>query len=507
MPVKDTDPVLLEDAIASVRRQTYPHWQLCIADDASSAPHVRAIIERHAAEDERVRVTFREWAGHIAAASNSALDLAGGEFVLLLDHDDRLLPDALAAFAETISQHPEVDLLYSDEDKLTAEGQRVDPFFKPAWSPTLFTATNYVNHLVALRRSLVAEVGAFRDEMVGSQDYDLLLRVEERARQIAHIPRILYSWRMAPGSTALGSAAKPYAVAAARRALDDAVARRHLPAVVTDGHLNGQLVLRRTDTPHRPQSISLLVHGEGTAWQSLLRGPHPPIVDAIALDGAILPPGLATVATPNDLSGEAILVLAAAERPLTAESIDCLLEPLADDTVAAVGGLTLGPGSRVLQAGVAVAPSGQPVYTAAGLPALPMQPFFLNLKDLAREIAAPAPGCAAIRRAVWHDLGGVNPALPVPLAVVDLCLRALATGRSTVSAPRARFARATALPPLPPIAGHNWPWTTFADPFISPILNPASGDGLPLRCPATVAARVRSAGRSAATSATSPASG
>ncbi len=492
MPVRDVAQTLLDEAVGSVLAQTYPRWELCIADDASTLPHIRPALERYASADPRVRVTYRETAGHISAASNSALTLASGDFILLLDHDDRLLPEALSAVARAVIDHPRVDLLYSDEEKLSADGCRIEPFFKPAWSPVLFTSTNYLNHLVALRRSLVLEVGGFRQETVGSQDYDLLLRVEERAQEVAHLPRVLYSWRMAPGSTAIGSAAKPYAVAAARRALTDAVTRRGLDAEVTDGHLNGQLVLRRR-LPARCR-VSLVLFGEETAWQGVGDEDGIDLVDAWTFDAApALPEGVRRAASIDDLTGEWLVLLDTSQRPTSSDALRSLLEPLQDEAVAITGGCTVGRDGTILQAGIALAAGGQPVYLLAGLPALPLRPFYLNFKDLSREVAAVSAGCCAIRRDTWRNLGGWSPNLAAGLAMTDLCLRAFATGRSCVYAPMARFERAAPLPPLPAIPDAGWPWRAEDDPFWSPMLSAEHGDGLPFRCLDGRAARVRPA--------------
>ena len=236
-----------------------------------------AALERVATLDARVRVVYRTQSGHIAAVSNSALELAQGEFVVLLDHDDCLAPDALAAIAEVVANEPLVDLVYSDEDKLTPDGRRVTPFFKPAWSPALLTACNYVTHLAAARRTLVLARGGFRTETVGSQDHDLFLRLGEQARAVAHIPRVLYSWRMAPGSTAAASSAKPYTVAAARRAVQDAIARRGLDATLEPSHLNGLFIMRQR--PPVPARVSLIVHGAGDAWRAALRLPGITVCD------------------------------------------------------------------------------------------------------------------------------------------------------------------------------------------------------------------------------------
>lgn len=491
MPVKDVAAALLDEAIESVRAQTYQRWELCIADDASTQPHVRPSLERHAAADSRIRVIYREQSGHIAAASNTALAEAGGEFIVLLDNDDRLEPLALAAVAEVIVASPTVDIVYSDEDKLSADGQRLDPFFKPAWSPTLFTATNYLNHLVALRRELVHAVGGFRDAMVGSQDYDLLLRVEERARSIAHLPRVLYSWRMAPGSTAIGSAAKPYAVLAARRALEEAVTRRGLDAVVADGHLNGQLILRRS-LPS-PCRVSLIVHGSGDVWRKSQEAQGVDVVDVTFLDEITgsAADGYTVVSSIDALTGDYLVWLAADESPADATSIGALIEALQAERVTAAGGCTVSRAGTVLQAGLTVAASGQPIHAFAGLPALPLHPFYLNFKDLAREVAAVSVTCAAMRRTAWDRLGGWGGDLPPQLAMTDLCLRGLDAGNPSIYAPRARFVRQRPLPAFPSVQALAWSWVGFADPFWHPALTPERGDGVPFRCPPDRAARVR----------------
>jgi glycosyltransferase involved in cell wall biosynthesis len=221
MPVYDTPAEWLTSAVESVRRQTYPNWELCIADDASPSAHVRPLLERFSRHDSRIKVVFREENGHISAASNSALALASGEYVAFLDHDDELAPNALFEVAAALNAHPEADWIYSDEDKIDATGRRHDAYFKPDFLPDLFLAQNYTTHLSVYRTSLVKGAGGFREGLEGSQDWDLALRVLEATvpARILHIPRILYHWRAIPGSTALGTDEKSYALEAAQRAL------------------------------------------------------------------------------------------------------------------------------------------------------------------------------------------------------------------------------------------------------------------------------------------------
>jgi len=219
-PVYNTPADVLWAMLESVHTQTYEGWELCLVDDASTEPHVRQMLERADGEDPRVRVRFREENGGIVAASNDALEMAEGEFVALLDHDDELHPDALAHVHEALLATPEADYVYTDEDKIDVHGHHSGPFFKPDWSPERMRTQMYTCHLSVLRRSLVEEVGGFDPEFEGSQDWDLVLKVTERARRVLHVPRILYHWRMIETSAAGGGeAAKPWAFEAGKRAV------------------------------------------------------------------------------------------------------------------------------------------------------------------------------------------------------------------------------------------------------------------------------------------------
>jgi GT2 family glycosyltransferase len=219
-PVYDTPASVLWEMLESVRTQTFGDWELCLVDDASTEPHVRRMLESTAREDPRVRVRFRERNGGIVAASNDALEMAEGEFVALLDHDDELHPDALAHVHEALLATPEADYVYTDEDKIDIHGHHSGPFFKPDWSPERMRTQMYTCHFSVLRRSLVEEVGGFDAGFEGSQDWDLVLKVTERARRVLHVPRILYHWRMIETSAAGGGeAAKPWAFEAGTRAV------------------------------------------------------------------------------------------------------------------------------------------------------------------------------------------------------------------------------------------------------------------------------------------------
>lgn len=233
MPVYNAPISYLIDAIGSVQSQLYTNWELCIADDASTDPLVAETLKRIAATDARIKVVFREANGHISQASNSALELATGSYIALMDNDDLLPVHALYWIARTIIENPDVGLIYSDEDKIDDRNVRSSPYFKSGWNKFLFRSQNMICHLGAYRRDLVTAVGGFREGFEGAQDFDLALRVIEKleSSQIIHIPRILYHWRMHEGSTAMAGDEKPYAALAGVRALDE-----HLERTQVGGH-------------------------------------------------------------------------------------------------------------------------------------------------------------------------------------------------------------------------------------------------------------------------------
>ncbi len=207
---------MLAEAVDSVRAQTFDDWELCLVDDGSRDPQVVAALRHHAASDSRIQLASHPAARGISAATNTALELATGRYVALLDHDDTLAPDALEQIAATIAADPTLDMVYSDED-IVDGGRQVWVHLKPAWSPDTLRTNGYTCHLGVYRRSLVQEIGGFRSEFDGSQDIDMILRLTERSDRVAHVPAILYHWRAHAASTA-GGDAKPYAYVAARRA-------------------------------------------------------------------------------------------------------------------------------------------------------------------------------------------------------------------------------------------------------------------------------------------------
>jgi hypothetical protein len=247
MPVYNVEQKWLEEAIESVFLQVYQNWELCIADDASPSPHIKEVLSFFKDHYERVKIKYLETNRGISGASNEALSLASGQYVALLDHDDVLSRDSLFEVVKLLNAHPEAELIYTDEDKLSMGGLHLRPVFKPDWDPDLFLTYNYICHLVVCKKELLERVGGFRSGFEGSQDYDLLLRLTELTDKIFHIPKVLYHWRMIPGSAAFVVDAKSKAFERAKRALEEALQRRGIQAKVLEGKPKGTFVIRKDD--------------------------------------------------------------------------------------------------------------------------------------------------------------------------------------------------------------------------------------------------------------------
>jgi glycosyltransferase involved in cell wall biosynthesis len=261
MPVHDPPVEFLEKAFVSVRGQVYQNWELCIADDGSSDQRVRELLQEWLATDSRVKLTRMDQSVNISLATNAAAELATGEFLLFLDHDDELSPDALGEVVLYLSRCPQTDILYSDDDKIDAAGNRYAPQFKPDWSPELLLSYMYLSHLFVVKRTLFEAIGGARKGLEGSQDYDLALRATEQAEQVGHVPKVLYHWRALPGSTASSGIAKPKSFEAGQRAVEEACMRRGIEAVVyrPDFAVRDHLGMYRLRFPDNGPSVTIVI--------------------------------------------------------------------------------------------------------------------------------------------------------------------------------------------------------------------------------------------------------
>ena len=452
MPVYETPENYLREAIESVLIQVYPDWELCIADDASKQPHVRRVLEEYASRDARVKLFFRTENGHVSATSNDALALATGTFVALLDHDDVLSPDALFENAMLVNRQPDVDVIYSDEDKIDAVGRRSAPYFKPDWAPDSLLSRNYVSHLGVYRRSLIQEVGGFRRGFEGSQDYDLLLRVTERTDRIAHIPRVLYHWRLHSGSTAAVRDQKGYALNAARLALEEAIERRGEPGrVVHDADRSGLYTVRYDI--RRPGKVSIIVptrdHGTDVdlCLSSLFGRSTYQDIEVILIDNGSREPESLRIfeqwqkreagrvkVVPYDVStGTYLLFMNNDTEITTPDWIEAMVEQAQRPSIGAVGAKLLYPDNTVQHAGVIVGLGGVAGHSHKHFPAQATG-YFYTLESV-NNFSAVTAACAMIRRDVFDEVGGFDESIAIAFNDVDLCLRILAAGYRNIYLP------------------------------------------------------------------------
>jgi O-antigen biosynthesis protein len=456
MPVYNPDVGYLSSAIDSVRAQIYENWELCMADDASTDESVAAILKQYAAADSRIKVTFRQRNGHIAACSNSALELATGEWVALLDQDDLLPEHALAAVAATIEQHPEAGLIYSDEDKIDESGARCLPFFKPDWNPELLLGQNYVSHFGVYRRALLREIGGFREGYEGSQDHDLALRCVEKLApaQIRHIPRVLYHWRMVEGSAAAVAEAKPYAPKAARRAIADHLQRRNIAGAVAACPENREWyrVIYHLPSPYPLVSIIIPTRDHVTLLQRCLtsireKTDYAPIEVVIVDNGSTEPD---THAFLRDLAREANVhiltepgefnfsrlinrgvraargeVVALMNNDVETEQSGWLREMISHAVrpeVGAVGARLWYPDGTLQHAGVVLGLHGVANHAFQHFPPQPVAPMNRTFV-LAQNYSAVTAACMVLRKTVFHEVDGFDENLPKNFNDVDFCLR------------------------------------------------------------------------------------
>jgi GT2 family glycosyltransferase len=427
MPVHNPDQAWLEAAIDSVLSQAYPHLELCIADDASTHRHVRAVLER-AAADTRVRVTYREQQGGIAAASNSALALAGGDYVGFIDHDDALRPHALFAMAAYISEHPDADLVYSDEDKLIPDGELGAPTFKPDFSPDRLLAENYINHFTVVRRTVADAVGGFREGFDGSQDHDLMLRVSEQAAHVGHVADVLYAWRMVPGSTAVSAAYKPLAQDAGRRAVADALQRRGLDGHVDLGPSPGLYIPRYTVRGAPDVDVIVVAGNEAdgdecrTSLERLSRYAARRVRVAVA--GSNTAASINTAVRASDSTH--IVIVDSSVRVITPDWIEVLLELSQREDVAVVGARLHYPDGAVAHEGMIIGRLGLATSVNQHL-------------HVIKEMSAVSGACLMTRRAVFEEAGGFDETFRRTLWDVDYCMRVRVLGLRILCTPLAEL--------------------------------------------------------------------
>ncbi|MFM9057613.1 MAG: glycosyltransferase [Planctomycetaceae bacterium] len=448
VPVYGTPAGLLQRMIDSVRQQAYGNWELCLVDDASPQPHVRPILERAAAGDPRIRVVFRDSNGNISAATNTGIEMARGEFIAFLDHDDELTADALLAVVRALNDAPDTDVVYTDQDKIDLAGRRSEPFHKPAWSPAYFESVMYVGHLLVVRASLLRETGGCDSTFDGVQDFELMLRLGEVTRKIVHLPRILYHWRKIPGSIASDSSAKRGIDELQRKAVQAHLDRLRIKAVATAGRSAHRV--RVVPAPRsREPLVSILIpsrdHPEliGPCLESLFGKTSYKAFEVVVGDNETTDPDALRILARHPVTrvplpgkfhfaafnnrmaaqarGEYLLLLNNDTEVVQPNWLDTMLLYAEQDDVGAVGPLLLYDDGTVQHAGVILGPRGTADHVMRGFPG--DADGYAGSLQAARDVTAVTGACLLVRRDRYMACGGLNETYGRHYEDVDLCLR------------------------------------------------------------------------------------
>jgi GT2 family glycosyltransferase len=462
LPVYNVEEKWLRKCIDSVIGQLYENWELCIADDASPSPHIKKVLDEYAASDKRIKVTFRPENGHISAASNSALELATGEYTVLLDHDDELSEDALFYVAKEIRDFPDTDMIYSDEDLIDEMGRRSHPKFKPDFSRDLFYSLNLITHISAYRTDILRTIGGFRVGLEGSQDYDLALRVIEHIpeKHIRHIPRVLYHWRAIRGSVAYSGDEKPYAHERARDALRAHFERTGVAVKVTETVYNLHRV--RYVLPEVPPKVSLVLTSSlppddlEDALSEFLKCTGYPnfgilvIADVDSRKADLPPTGDIQIVKPErentaasinaaiaQCDGEVLCFADLSFRPRNTDWLTELCRFATRPEIGAVGGRVLSPDGSVAAGGLIIGAGEAAEVAYRGFPC----DFggIMGRNVLPGNFSAVSGACMAIRRDVFERFGGLDEKLPQHLYDADLCLKIREAGFRVVFTPFAEL--------------------------------------------------------------------
>jgi GT2 family glycosyltransferase len=468
-PVFNSPEEFLRQAIDSVRAQLYTKWELCIADDCSTLPHVAKVLEEYAVLDERIHVHRRETNGHISACSNSAVAMATGSWLCLMDHDDLLAEHALAVSVLALGHRPGAAIVYSDEDHIEADGSRSQPYFKPDFDPLLILGQNYFSHLCLVRADLVELVGGFRQGYEGSQDWDLLLRVLEQVRpeQVVHVPHVLYHWRVHSESTASSVSAKPYVVEASRRVVEEHLTRIGVQAEVSTlwGTSYNRVAWELPATPPKVSIIILPRTGPLLARcidSIRMLTPYPELEILLVDDGGFHPPmrrmvserggWLTLLENTEDISdsaqrnfaaqkasGEVLCFLSDDVEVLSATWLHEMVSLLSYPGIGCVGGKLLYPHLRIQSAGT--------VLGIGGTVGNPHRLFFERFASgyaghlrLARCPSAVSWAAMAVRKDAFDEVGGFSEDHFIGVfGDVDLCLRLNEAGWRTAWSPYAEM--------------------------------------------------------------------
>jgi GT2 family glycosyltransferase len=467
MPVYNVDPKWLNIAIDSVKEQWYTNWELCIADDKSTNQETVNFLK--SIDDEKVHITFLDENLNISGASNAAISLANGEYIALLDNDDKLTPDALYEMVKAINLY-KADFIYSDEDFITVDEVCIEPHFKPDFSPDLLLAHNYITHFTCFRRSLLDEVGLFNSLYDGSQDYDLFLRLTEKAHKIHHIPKVLYHWRMLETSTSTDSRAKPEAIKKGMKLLKETLKRRGVDARVLSTFKDhyyrveypissNPLVSIVIPFKDKPELLKVCVESllEKTAYKhyeiigisnrSEERETFELMKQLEAKDGRVkfyeynVPFNYSQInnyAVNTYAKGEHILLLNNDIEVINEDWLSAMVEHSQREEVGCVGAKLYYPDDTIQHAGIIIGLGGYAGHSHKMLPSY--DPGYFNRLNVVQNMSAVTGACLLVKKSLYQETGGLDGvAFQVAYNDVDFCLRIRELGYLNIFTPHAEL--------------------------------------------------------------------
>lgn len=474
VPLYKVEPRYFEETLQSIGIQLYPNWEVCVVDDRSGMGELADIVHRFEKDHPgKVKFAVNEQNSHISLTSNACLSLASGDYIALLDHDDRLYPNALAEMVRFINLHDCPDVLYSDERNIEADGAlRHEVYFKPDWSPFMHLCMNYTTHLSVYRTSILREIGGFRKGFEGSQDHDLMLRVVETTKKpVVHVPLCLYQWRAHPLSTAHSVSAKPYAAIAGEKAVAEHLARRGRPAKVEWEKETAHYRLTFS-LPEPHPLVSILIPARDKAHltracvESISRKTTYSNYEVVLVDNSSTEPetfalyeafakklggrfrllsdnGPFNFARLNNhavaaAKGDYVVLLNNDTEVLTPQWIEEMLMVGQFPEVGAVGAQLLYPNGAIQHGGVLLTDRLIAQHAGIGLPK--HVPLYCNQLKTLHEVSAVTAACLFISKKKFEEVGGLDERwVPNGYGDIDLCLRLRAKGYSHLYTPYAEL--------------------------------------------------------------------
>lgn len=475
MPSYETPPQFLREAIASVQAQHYPHWELCIVDDASPSDQILPIVSDFISKDTRVRIQRRSENGHISAACNTGLEMACGEWVVLMDHGDVLHVNALLEIAIESSKYPDAQIIYTDEDHINDKRQRSNPYFKPDFDPDLLLGRNMVSRLSAYRRELLVSIGGFREGFEGFQDHDLILRASAACgpEAVRHIPSVLYHWRQQAGPESFSEKHLEKCILTSRGAVTEHLLGKGINASVTAAPLAPSCNRIHFPIPEPAPKVSILIPTRDradlleTCIDGVLHRTNYPNLEILVADNGSVEeattrlfqklerePNVRVLALPGpfnysrlnnqaalEASGEIILLLNNDVDVIAPGWLSEMVSHAIRPEVGAVGAKLFYKNETMQHAGVVLGmgwPGGIADHFGVGAPR--DEPGLLGSLALLRSVSAVTGACLAVRRELFNAVGGLDETnLAVAYNDVDFCLRLRERGYRNVWTPFAEL--------------------------------------------------------------------